>query len=251
MAGVVAAVLVAAAVGTAGYLYRTGPARLANSTPPPAAGPAQAPGARTPLDAEDPSGQSGSGSVPSTECRYDAVSAASRADGEIAPTPPNRTQLSGPVRVRLGTNQGPIVLELNATAAPCTVNSFVNLARAGYFGDSSCHRLTTEKIFVLQCGDPTGTGSGTPGYRFDDENLPTGVTSPYTRGTVAMANAGPNTNGSQFFLVYKDSAIDPNYPIFGRVTEGLDLLDRIAAGGAANGDGTPNIEVIIDMVDVA
>jgi peptidyl-prolyl cis-trans isomerase B (cyclophilin B) len=128
------------------------------------------------------------------------------------------------------------------------VQSFLTLAAAGYFADSACHRITTALIFVVQCGDPTATGSGGPGYRFDDENLP--AATGYARGTLAMANAGPNTNGAQFFLVYRDSPINPNYPVFGRVTGGLSILDAVAAGGAPNNDGPPNLELIIETVEV-
>jgi peptidyl-prolyl cis-trans isomerase B (cyclophilin B) len=172
-------------------------------------------------------------------------------DGVDAPLPPTAAAESGVVRVTLRTTQGELALELDATKAPCTVNSFVSLARAGFFADSTCHRLTTAKIFVLQCGDPSETGTGGPGYRFHDENLPVGAAPAYPRGTVAMANAGPDTNGSQFFIVYRDSGIDPNYPVFGRVTAGLDVIDRVAASGAPDGDGPPNLSVIVEGVDIA
>ena len=113
------------------------------------------------------------------------------------------------------TNQGNIGLQLDNAKSPCTVNSFASLAQQGYFNDTPCHRLTTsEGLSVLQCGDPTGQGSGGPGYEFANE-YPTNQFQPddpqlqnpvmYPRGTLAMANAGPGTNGSQFFLVYKDS----------------------------------------------
>jgi peptidyl-prolyl cis-trans isomerase B (cyclophilin B) len=154
--------------------------------------------------------------------------------------------------VTVYTDQGRIGIDLAADAAPCTVNSFLTLARAGFFTGIQCHRLTTEGIYVLQCGDPTGTGAGGPGYRFDDENLPVGQQPAYPRGTVAMANGGPGTNGSQFFLVYRDSDIDPNYSVFGTVTTGLDVLEKVAAAGTddANGpgDGRPKREITISQV---
>ena len=106
-------------------------------------------------------------------------------------------------------------------------------------------------IFVLQCGDPTATGSGDPGYSFDDENLPAPGGTPYPRGTLAMANAGPDTNGSQFFVVYKDSPIDPNYPVFGKITGGLEIIDQVAAGGAPGNDGQPNQSLVIQAVQVS
>ncbi|RDI50872.1 peptidylprolyl isomerase [Nocardia mexicana] len=152
-----------------------------------------------------------------------------------------------PYSATLQTNCGAITLSLDAARAPRTVNSFAFLAGEQYFDHTRCHRLTTESIFVLQCGDPTGTGTGTPGYRFDDENL-TGAT--YPAGTVAMANSGPNTNGSQFFLVYADSPLPPKYTPFGRITAGMDVLQNIAGGGARDGapDGPPATDVSLESV---
>jgi peptidyl-prolyl cis-trans isomerase B (cyclophilin B) len=179
------------------------------------------------------------------------------------PPDPARTPSRGTVRVLLQTNRGQIPLELDRAAAPCTVQSFLHLVRQRFFDRTICHRLTTyPTLGVLQCGDPTGTGEGGPGYSFADE-LPTGLppapTDPtgarrvYARGTLAMANAGPDTNGSQFFLVWSDSALRPDYTIFGRVTDrGLATLDRIAAGGVAPTaddpapvDGAPALTTVI------
>jgi len=141
------------------------------------------------------------------------------------------------------TNCGTITVAMDGKAAPHTVNSFVFLAGKHYFDNTKCHRLTTSGIFVLQCGDPTGTGTGGPGYQFRDENL-SGAT--YPAGTVAMANAGPGTNGSQFFFVYADTPLPPNYTPFGKVTAGLDILKAIAAKGSTpQGDGAPNQPVVI------
>jgi peptidyl-prolyl cis-trans isomerase B (cyclophilin B) len=150
----------------------------------------------------------------------------------------------------LNTSCGKVTLELDPAKAPHTVNSFVFLAGQKYFDHVPCHRLTTDGIFVLQCGDPTGSGSGGPGYEFKDENLE-GAT--YPAGTVAMANAGPNTNGSQFFLVYKDTQLPPNYTPFGKVTGGTDVLENIAAGGVAGGgsDGAPVAGVVMEKVTAA
>ena len=144
---------------------------------------------------------------------------------------------------KITTNCGTITVDLNGKAAPHTVNSFVFLASKHYFDNTKCHRLTTSGIYVLQCGDPTGTGTGGPGYQFRDENL-NGAT--YPAGTVAMANAGPGTNGSQFFFVYADTSLPPNYTPFGKVTSGLDILKAIAAKGSnPPGDGAPNQPVYI------
>ncbi len=151
------------------------------------------------------------------------------------------------------TNCGVIKAELNAAKAPHTVNSFNFLAGKNYFNDSPCHRLTTGGLNVLQCGDPTGTGSGGPGYTIPDENL-TGAT--YPAGTIAMANTGqPHSGGSQFFINYKDSQLQPQYTPFGNVTQGLDILQAIAAKGSNNanqlGDGAPNQPVSILSFTVA
>jgi peptidyl-prolyl cis-trans isomerase B (cyclophilin B) len=166
--------------------------------------------------------------------------------------PPTRASQVGTSIATLTTSQGAIVIKLDAAKAPCTVNSFVYLANAKYFDATPCHRLTTAGIFVLQCGDPTGTGSGGPGYEFADENLSGAV---YPAGTVAMANAGPDTNGSQFFLVYADTTLAPNYTPFGTITGGLAVIQKIAAAGSDNsngqGDGKPNLPVEITNVTVA
>ena len=141
----------------------------------------------------------------------------------------------------LHTTQGLIVVRMLVTKAPCTTYSFRFLAQRNYFTGTHCHRLTIREIYVLQCGDPTGTGSGGPGYRFNDENL-AGAT--YPAGTVAMANAGPNTNGSQFFFTWKNTTLAPNYTPFGRVIGGMAVLRKIAAAGDDSqngpGDGYPH-----------
>ena len=150
------------------------------------------------------------------------------------------------------TNQGTIVATLDGAKAPHTVNSFNFLAAHHYFDNSPCHRLTTQGIYVLQCGDPTGTGTGGPGYTIPDENL-TGAT--YPAGTLAMANTGqPHTGGSQFFFCYADTPLPPQYTPFGHVTQGLDVLKAIAAAGDDNsngpGDGKPKKPVIIKSFTV-
>ncbi len=123
------------------------------------------------------------------------------------------------------TNKGDIHLDLNPAEAPLTVNNFVVLARDGYYNGVTFHRVVPK--FVIQGGDPTGTGSGGPGYNFKDE----AVTRPYKAGTVAMANAGPNTNGSQFFICLEDQpGLPPNYTIFGDTVTGMDVVRNIRVG---------------------
>jgi peptidyl-prolyl cis-trans isomerase B (cyclophilin B) len=138
-----------------------------------------------------------------------------------------------PKTLTFTTNCGDIVITLNPKA-PQTITNMSALANAGYFDKSLCHRLTTQGLFVLQCGDPTLTGAGSPtGWKgYADENLPKAGAKNYPAGTVAMANSGVNTNGSQFFLVYADTQLGPNYTIWGKVTKGLDLLKKIGAVGA-------------------
>ncbi|CAN2217645.1 PpiB Peptidyl-prolyl cis-trans isomerase (rotamase) - cyclophilin family [Candidatus Nanopelagicaceae bacterium] len=138
------------------------------------------------------------------------------------------------------TNCGDIVISLLGAKAPITVTSIATLANAGYYNKSLCHRLTTEGIYVLQCGDPTASGSGSPtGWTgYIDENLPKAAGINYPAGTVAMANSGPKTNGSQFFLVYKDTTLGPDYTIWGKITKGLDLVQKVGDVGAYQMSGT-------------
>jgi peptidyl-prolyl cis-trans isomerase B (cyclophilin B) len=160
--------------------------------------------------------------------------------------PPSRP---APARsLKITTNRGVITATLNDKATPCTANSFTSLAKQGYFDNTKCHRLTTQGIFVLQCGDPTGTGSGGPGYSFADEL--TGQET-YPAGTLAMANAGPNTNGSQFFLVYAATSLPPSYTVFGKIDPaGRQVVVNVAKAGTDNGsaDGAPKMAVVIKSV---
>ena len=144
-----------------------------------------------------------------------------------------------------------MTIKLDRATAPCTVGSFVHLAEAGYFDNTPCHRMTgSSTLSVLQCGDPSGTGSGGPGYTYADETTPDMT---YPAGTVAMANAGPDTNGSQFFLVYEDSTLPPDYTVFGTITSGLDVIQGIAAKGiTGSGNATKPVEpVTISTVTVS
>ena len=148
----------------------------------------------------------------------------------------------------LATNCGDIVIDTLPTEAPATVASMAFLTEEGYFDLTACHRLTTEGIFVLQCGDPAGNGTGGPGYSIPDENLPDEGAANYPAGTVAMANAGPGTGGSQFFIVYEDTTLPSGYTIWGTVAKGLDVVTGIAAAGVEGGgtDGPPAQRVVIE-----
>jgi len=151
----------------------------------------------------------------------------------------------------LQTNKGTIEVELFPEDAPTTVNNFVCLAEDGYFDNTPFHRIV--KGFVIQGGDPTGTGSGGPGYKFADEP----IARDYERGTLAMANAGPNTNGSQFFIVLADlrGKLPKNYTIFGRVTGGMDVVDAIASTptrtGPSGENSTPTEPVTIEKATIS
>jgi len=159
--------------------------------------------------------------------------------------PPSTPTATGAVTVTTTTNRGTVVWDLLTGQAPCTSNSIISLASQGFYDDTPCHRLTTSGIFVLQCGDPTGTGTGGPGYQFAEENLE-GAT--YPRGTVAMAkSSAAGSTGSQFFLVYEDTDLPAEYTPVGRITKGLDVLDKIAkAGSEPEGDGEPTLKTTIE-----
>ena len=163
-------------------------------------------------------------------------------------SPPNSILKRFPRTITLQTNCGDIVIQTFAKQAPVTITVMSALANGGFFNRTLCHRLTTEGIFVLQCGDPTATGTGGPDFRYRDENLPTAGTANYPEGVVAMANSGPNTNGSQFFLVYKDTTLGPNYSIWGKIISGLEIVKFIAEGGVKDGgsDGAPLRTVSIE-----
>ena len=172
-------------------------------------------------------------------CEYPAAGDASR---DVGTPPTENIPTTGTLNVTLATNQGEIGMELDRTTAPCTVNAIEHLVDNGYYDDTVCHRLTTSGIFVLQCGDPSGAGSGGPGFQFANEYP-----------TDAMANAGADTNGSQFFLNYEDSPLAPNYTYFGQISEeGLATLDGIAETGVEGGagDGAPAEEVRIESASL-
>ncbi|RYB91719.1 peptidylprolyl isomerase [Nocardioides oleivorans] len=199
---------------------------------------------------ESPSESADAGSGATTTCEYpsDGQDPAREVDAPDADAPSE-----GTVTATITTSFGDIGLTLDAAKAPCTVNSFVSLAEQGFYDDTVCPRIGDQEGFgILQCGDPTGTSAGGPGYSFPDE-LSGDET--YPAGTLAMANAGADTNGSQFFLVFRDSQFPPSYTVFGTIDDaGLGVLDAIAKegndGSNPAGGGTPNKEVSIEKVTV-
>lgn len=231
-----------AAVGVGAYfLAGTGGGKSAAAS-------ASASASATPTASASASPTAAAVAEPAHHCTYTTSGTAAR-KVSVPPSSPNYTAT---YQATIVTNRGSIVINLLNSKATCTVNSFVHLAEQKYFSNTKCHRLTSTGIFVLQCGDPTGTGTGGPGYAFASENL-TGAT--YPAGTVAMANTGqPDSNGSQFFLVYKSSPLPPSYTPFGTITQGLPILDAIAKAGSDNanaaGDGHPKENVVIDNVTI-
>jgi peptidyl-prolyl cis-trans isomerase B (cyclophilin B) len=171
-------------------------------------------------------------------CEYSLSGDAARS---VAPPPTMEVPTSGTVRYVLQMTNGDVKITLDRAKAPCTVNSFASLADQGYFDKTKCHRLADSGIFILQCGDPTGTGKGGPGYEFANE---TDGTESYTEGVVAMANGGPGSNGSQFFLVWADStSLDKkrDFTIFGTMDKASrDVVASMAEEGqdGSNHDGT-------------
>jgi peptidyl-prolyl cis-trans isomerase B (cyclophilin B) len=172
------------------------------------------------------------------------------------PPSPEATPTQGTATLLMSTDQGDLTLTLDRTKAPCAAASFAYLASQKFFDGSPCHREVNQPTFgVLQCGDPTGTGSGGPSYKFAQE-IPAGTT--YPRGTIAMANTGqPNSTGSQFFLCFVDTQLSPDYTPVGTVDEaGLAVLDKVAAAGndgsyeAQAGGGKPNLPITIESMTV-
>jgi peptidyl-prolyl cis-trans isomerase B (cyclophilin B) len=195
-----------------------------------------------------PTSPTSSSSAVNTSCDYPADT--QRATRKVDP-PPSTPDVQGQVPVTMKTSIGTLDTTLDADKAPCTVNSFVSLAKQGFFDDTQCHRLTTAAIFVLQCGDPSGTGTGGPGYTIPDEFSPSDT---YGPGTLAMANTGqPDTGGSQFFIVYQDTPLPPQYTVFGHIdAASVKLVQKVAKKGTDNafgqGDGHPKVPVNLTQV---
>jgi cyclophilin family peptidyl-prolyl cis-trans isomerase len=172
----------------------------------------------------------------------------SSAPKQFSAPPPMTIDPSKHYTATIDTSMGTMTADLFANDAPMTVNNFVFLANQGFYNGVTFHRVINN--FMIQTGDPTGTGTGGPGYRFNDEP----VKRQYVRGTLAMANAGPNTNGSQFFIVQKDYPLPPNYTIFGLLTGGLDVLDKIATtptGPGKGGPDTPRTPITINSITIS
>jgi len=190
-------------------------------------------------------------------CSYPAAGSPAK---PVDPPSGDSVMRSGTARVTLTLDGEPVELTLDRGQAPCTTHSFESLASQGWYTNTRCHRLVDQGIFVLQCGDPSGTGRGGPGYSFADELVGTRPFTAaeggqgegavvYPRGTVAMANAGPGTNGSQFFLVWQDSPLPPAYSVFGTMDDAsVTRVAAVAAQGVAADGMTPNAPAMISDV---
>ena len=157
--------------------------------------------------------------------------------------------------MKLATNCGDIVIAMDVAKAPKTTNAIAYLANKGFYTNKNCHRLVVTGIYVLQCGSAQLNGQGNPGFTLPDENLPKNGPNDYPAGSVAMANAGPKTGNSQFFLVYKDMSLPPNYTLWGHITSGLNVVQYVAAKGVAPGspdlgDGPPAQPVVIKSATI-
>lgn len=196
---------------------------------------------------QEPSAGAGADTA-TTTCDY--PSDGTQPAKEVEP-PAAQAPVSGEIQVSIATGAGELTATLDAAKTPCTVNNFVSLAEQSYFDGTKCHRLTTQGIFVLQCGDPTATGTGGPGYTIPDE---VDGSETYPAGTLAMAKTSlPDSGGSQFFMVYQDTQLPPQYTAFGTVDEGgVELLQEVAAEGTTSGgpDGPPKQEVVLESVTV-
>lgn len=260
-AAVIVAVLVVG-IGIGGAVlagaFSSSPAKPVASAP---KSPSATPSATSPSATANPSPSSTAAMV-NGKCVYTASGTAARK----VSLPPATPDLTAKYQATIATNRGNIVIDMLNSGAPCTVNSFVSLTDQRYYNNTHCHRLTTSGIFVLQCGDPTGTGDGTPGYEFGNENLnylklsdcqgsTTEKCATFPPGTVAMANTGSaDSNGSQFFLVYKTTVLPDSYTPFGNIVSGLNIIQNVAKAGSDNsngaGDGHPKEKVEINSVTI-
>jgi cyclophilin family peptidyl-prolyl cis-trans isomerase len=192
-------------------------------------------------------------SIPTSTAEPEQASAAYQQEGNTfmqwEAAPAMQLEQGKDYSATIRTNKGDIVIDLFESEVPVTVNNFVFLAEQGFYTNVPFHRVMNG--FMIQTGDPTGTGAGGPGYRFADEP----VTRDYVQGTVAMANAGPNTNGSQFFIMHADNPLPKNYTIFGQVTSGQEVVDALAtAPVSANARGersVPNEPLVMESVEIS
>ncbi|MEU0559570.1 peptidylprolyl isomerase [Dactylosporangium sp. NPDC006015] len=191
------------------------------------------------------------------ECRWSPVRPGNQVITKDVGTPPATVPSGTIATMTLTTNLGTIEITMDAKVAPCAVASFAYLAGKQFFDGSPCHRLgTTESLSILQCGDPSGTGTGGPAYQYAEENL--GPKAGYLRDTVAVSRwEDPGTSGSQFFINYADNpGIPANYSLIGIVTKGMDIVKQVAAAGVVpetsyHGDGTPKLTLTLQHVTVA
>ena len=202
--------------------------------------------------ATDTSSDTSATSAPAQDvsCDYPADQFGAAKENE---PPPSAPTVAGEVTATVATTIGDMTFTLDADKAPCTVNSFVSLAQQNYFNGTHCHRLTTSGIFVLQCGDPTASGTGGPGYTIPDE---LDGSEAYPAGTLAMAKtSAPDSGGSQFFIVYEDTQLPPDYTVFGTVDEAtVAAIAQVASQGTDDsngpGDGAPKQDVEIETVTI-
>lgn len=155
--------------------------------------------------------------------------------------------------ITLSTNCGDIVIEALSKSAPITTSMLTGLVTAKFYNQTICHRMIySQTAALLQCGDPTASGYGGPLFQFNDENLPKAQINNYPIGTVAMANSGANTNGSQFFIMAADTTLDPLYTVWGRVTKGLEIVQAVVNNGTADGEsvGQPKFALAIEKATV-
>ena len=189
--------------------------------------------------------------ISETELKCKSTNSVAHAAPKVLPP---KMLLKKPVKsITFVTNCGNIVVEPLNNLAPLTVTAITALAKGRFYNKTLCHRMMNNGAYFLQCGDPTASGFGGPAWQpYADENLPVDGPANYPAGTVAMANSGPNTNGSQFFLVYQDTQFDPNYTIWGKITAGLNIVKAIGNAGVKGGGsvGTPATKIAIESVIV-
>ncbi|WP_422739559.1 peptidylprolyl isomerase [Micromonospora sp. WMMD729] len=219
------------------------------------------------LGGDDDKGNNAASAPGASECVYNAMPADQRSPQiKDVGVPSNQQSATGVQTMTIDTNLGPITAKIDRSQVPCTAGAFSLLAEKKFFDNTKCHRLVTEGIKVLQCGDPSATGkgwrdtdgTGGPSFRLPEENLPTDKRPPYPEGVIAMANSGqPGSTGSQFFIVYGDSPLDPAYTVLGTITGGMDIVKDVAKAGDDGafaqqaGGGHPKKEVVIKTLTMS